>query len=88
VAQLVRGRTLHGLGLGLGPDVFRRIADRPLALGRFAAEEVAALDVQISVLRLRWAMLSPWRPEMSRPRGDGTRAPVGECRSTTGSMLL
>ncbi|MFD8395421.1 MerR family transcriptional regulator [Streptomyces sp. NPDC059680] len=56
VARLALVRTLRELGLGL--DVIRRIVDRPLSLGRVAAEQAAALDVQISVLRLRRAVLS------------------------------
>ncbi|MEV6055895.1 MerR family transcriptional regulator [Streptomyces sp. NPDC052107] len=56
VARLALVRTLRELGLGL--EVIRRIVDRPLALGRVAAEQAAALDVQISVLRLRRAVLS------------------------------
>ncbi|MEV5874376.1 MerR family transcriptional regulator [Streptomyces sp. NPDC052101] len=56
VARLALVRTLRELGLGL--DVIRRIVDRPLDLGRVAAEQAAALDVQISVLRLRRAVLS------------------------------
>ncbi|AOR33771.1 MerR family transcriptional regulator [Streptomyces fodineus] len=56
VARLTLVRTLRELGLGL--EVIRRIVDRPVALGRIAAEQAAALDVQISVLRLRRAVLS------------------------------
>ncbi|MEU4932859.1 MerR family transcriptional regulator [Streptomyces yokosukanensis] len=56
VARLALVRTLRELGLGL--EVIRRIVDRPLDLGRVAAEQAAALDVQISVLRLRRAVLS------------------------------
>ncbi|WP_433450931.1 MerR family transcriptional regulator [Streptomyces sp. CA-142005] len=56
VARLALVRTLRELGLGL--EVIRRIVDRPLGLGRVAAEQVAALDVQISALRLRRAVLS------------------------------
>jgi DNA-binding transcriptional MerR regulator len=56
VARLALVRTLRELGLGL--EVIRRIVDRPLSLGRVAAEQVAALDVQISALRLRRAVLS------------------------------
>ncbi|MGW1811243.1 MerR family transcriptional regulator [Streptomyces sp. NPDC002078] len=56
VARLALVRTLRELGLGL--EVIRRIVDRPLSLGRVAAEQAAALDVQISVLRLRRAVLS------------------------------
>ncbi|MEU8028799.1 MerR family transcriptional regulator [Streptomyces sp. NPDC049099] len=56
VARLALVRTLRELGLGL--EVIRRIVDRPLALGRIAAEQAAALDAQIRVLRLRRAVLS------------------------------
>ncbi|WP_369389815.1 MerR family transcriptional regulator [Streptomyces sp. CG1] len=56
VARLALVRTLRELGLGL--EVIRRIVDRPFDLGRVAAEQAAALDVQISVLRLRRAVLS------------------------------
>ncbi|WP_189950166.1 MerR family transcriptional regulator [Streptomyces alanosinicus] len=56
VARLALVRTLRELGLGL--DAIGRIVDRPLDLGRVAAEQAAALDVQISVLRLRRAVLS------------------------------
>lgn len=56
VARLALVRTLRELGLGL--EVIRRIVDRPLSLGRVAAEQAAALDAQISVLRLRRAVLS------------------------------
>ncbi|WP_079249368.1 MerR family transcriptional regulator [Streptomyces sp. IMTB 2501] len=56
VARLALVRTLRELGLGL--VVIRRIVDRPFDLGRVAAEQAAALDVQISVLRLRRAVLS------------------------------
>ncbi|MGW1169907.1 MerR family transcriptional regulator [Streptomyces sp. NPDC001153] len=56
VPRLALVRTLRELGLGL--EVIRRIVDRPLSLGRVAAEQAAALDVQISVLRLRRAVLS------------------------------
>ncbi|MGW0208498.1 MerR family transcriptional regulator [Streptomyces sp. NPDC003233] len=56
VARLALVRTLRELGPGL--EVIRRIVDRPLSLGRVAAEQAAALDVQISVLCLRRAVLS------------------------------
>lgn len=56
VTRLALVRTLRELGLGL--EVIRRIVDRPLSLGRVAAEQAAALDVQISVLCLRRAVLS------------------------------
>lgn len=55
-ARLALVRALRELGLGL--DVIRQVLDRPLTLGRIAAEQAAALDVQISVLRLRRAVLS------------------------------
>ncbi|MFG3025574.1 MerR family transcriptional regulator [Streptomyces sp. NPDC048254] len=56
VARLALVRTLRELGLGL--DVIRRVVDQELTLGEVAAEHAAALDVQISVLRLRRAVLT------------------------------
>ncbi|QHA05240.1 MerR family transcriptional regulator [Streptomyces broussonetiae] len=56
MARLALVRALRELGLGL--DVIGLVLDRPPALGRIAAEQVAALDVQISALRLRRAVLS------------------------------
>ncbi|MER5943511.1 MerR family transcriptional regulator [Streptomyces sp. NPDC001928] len=56
VARLALVRTLRGLGLGL--DVIRRVVDQELTLGEVAAEHAAALDVEISILRLRRAVLT------------------------------
>lgn len=56
VARLALVRTLRELGLGLG--MIRRVVDQELTLGEVAAEHAAALDVQISVLRLRRAVLA------------------------------
>ncbi|MFI2204376.1 MerR family transcriptional regulator [Streptomyces sp. NPDC020192] len=56
LARLALVRALRELGLGL--DVIRQVLDRPVTLGRIAAEQAAALDTQISVLRLRRAVLS------------------------------
>ncbi|MEV3873372.1 MerR family transcriptional regulator [Streptomyces sp. NPDC049906] len=55
VARLALVRTLRELGIGL--DVIRRVTARERTLGEVAAEHVAALDVQIEVLRLRRAVL-------------------------------
>lgn len=56
VSRLALVRTLRELGLGL--DVIRRVVDRELTIGQVAAEHAAALDVQISGLRLRRAVLT------------------------------
>ncbi|WBO65727.1 MerR family transcriptional regulator [Streptomyces camelliae] len=56
LTRLALVRALRELGLGL--EVIRQVLDRPFTLGRIAAEQAAALDVQISVLRLRRAVLS------------------------------
>lgn len=56
VARLALVRTLRELGLGL--DMIRRVVDQELTLSEVAAEHAAALDVQISVLRLRRAVLT------------------------------
>ncbi|MQY34615.1 hypothetical protein SRB17_25850 [Streptomyces sp. RB17] len=56
VARLALVRTLRELGLGL--DVIQRVVDQELTLGEVAAEHAAALDVQISILRLRRAVLT------------------------------
>lgn len=56
VARLAFVRTLRELGLGL--DTIRRVVDQELTLGEVAAEHAAALDVQISILRLRRAVLT------------------------------
>ncbi|GAA3807425.1 MerR family transcriptional regulator [Streptomyces chiangmaiensis] len=56
VARLALVRTLRELGLGL--DMIRRVVDQELTLSDVAAEHAAALDVQISVLRLRRAVLT------------------------------
>jgi DNA-binding transcriptional MerR regulator len=56
VARLALVRTLRGLGLGL--DMIRRVMDQELTLGEVAAEHAAALDVQISILRLQRAVLT------------------------------
>ncbi|MGW3286908.1 MerR family transcriptional regulator [Streptomyces sp. NPDC001002] len=56
VARLAFVRTLRELGLGL--DTIRQVVDQELTLGEVAAEHAAALDVQISILRLRRAVLT------------------------------
>ncbi|MFF2998012.1 MerR family transcriptional regulator [Streptomyces sp. NPDC057950] len=56
VARLALVRTLRELGLGL--DAVRQVVDRERTLGEVAAEHAAALDVQISILRLRRAVLT------------------------------
>ncbi|MGW7426232.1 MerR family transcriptional regulator [Streptomyces sp. NPDC054813] len=56
VARLALVRTLRELGLGLG--LIRRVVDQELTLSEVVAEHTAALDVQISVLRLRRAVLA------------------------------
>ncbi|MFG3583209.1 MerR family transcriptional regulator [Streptomyces sp. NPDC047990] len=56
VTRLALVRTLRELGLGL--DVVRQVVDRERTLGEVAAEHAAALDVQISILRLRRAVLT------------------------------
>ncbi len=56
VARLALVRTLRELGLGL--DVIRRVIERELSLGEVAARHAAALEAQIGVLRLRWAVLT------------------------------
>ncbi|MFJ4787811.1 MerR family transcriptional regulator [Streptomyces sp. NPDC088794] len=56
VARLALVRTLRELGLGL--DMIRQVVDQELTLGEVAAEHAAALDVQISILRLRRAVLT------------------------------
>ncbi|MGG7568789.1 MerR family transcriptional regulator [Streptomyces sirii] len=55
VARLALVRTLRELGVGL--EAIRRVTDRERTLGDVAAEHAAALNVQISVLRLRRAVL-------------------------------
>ena len=55
-ARLALVRTLRELGLGL--DVIRRVTNQELTLGQAAAEHAAALNVQISILRLRQAVLT------------------------------
>ncbi|MFF5899680.1 MerR family transcriptional regulator [Streptomyces argenteolus] len=56
VARLALVRTLRELGLGLA--VIRRVVDQERTLGEVAAEHAAALDAQISILRLRRAVLT------------------------------
>ncbi|MEU5090100.1 MerR family transcriptional regulator [Streptomyces sp. NPDC021356] len=56
VVRLAVVRTLRELGLGL--DVIRRVTNQELTLAQVAAEHAAALNVQISVLRLRQAVLT------------------------------
>jgi DNA-binding transcriptional MerR regulator len=56
VARLALVRTLRELGVGL--DTIRRVVDQELSLSEVAAEHAAALDVQISILRLRRAVLT------------------------------
>ncbi|MEU6423397.1 MerR family transcriptional regulator [Streptomyces spiralis] len=56
VARLALVRTLRELGLGL--DVIRRVTNQELTLGQVAAEHAAALNAQISILRLRQAVLT------------------------------
>lgn len=55
VARLAFVRALRELGLGL--DIIRRVTDQELTLSEGAAEH-AALDVQISILRVRRAVLT------------------------------
>ncbi|MGY6019896.1 MerR family transcriptional regulator [Streptomyces spinosirectus] len=70
IARLALVRTLRQLGLGL--DTIRRVTDREVTLGEVAAEHAAALDAQISILRLRRAVLmtaaarEPTAEEMER----------------------
>lgn len=56
VARLALVRTLRELGVGL--DTIRRVVDQELSLSEVAAEHAAALDVQISILRRRRAVLT------------------------------
>lgn len=56
VARLALIRTLRELGLRL--DVIGRVVDQEQALGEVVAEHAAALDAQISILRLRRAVLT------------------------------
>ncbi len=56
VARLALVRTLRELGLSL--DVIRRVTNQELTLTQVAAEHAAALNVQISTLRLRQAVLT------------------------------
>lgn len=56
VARLALVRTLRELGLGL--EAIRRVMDQEVTLSEVAAEHAAALDVQITVLRLRRAVLT------------------------------
>ncbi|WP_435270353.1 MerR family transcriptional regulator [Streptomyces sp. 1222.5] len=56
VARLAFVRTLRDLGLGL--DAVRRVVDQELTLGQVATEHAAALDVQITGLRLWRAVLT------------------------------
>ncbi|MCX4594537.1 MerR family transcriptional regulator [Streptomyces sp. NBC_01549] len=56
VARLALVRALRELGVGL--DTIRRVVDQELSLSEVAAEHAAALDVQISILRLRRAVLT------------------------------
>ncbi|MER6075216.1 MerR family transcriptional regulator [Streptomyces sp. NPDC001817] len=56
VARLAFVRTLRELGLGLG--IIRRVVAQELTLSEVAAEHAATLDVQISILRLRRAVLT------------------------------
>jgi DNA-binding transcriptional MerR regulator len=55
IARLALVRTLRELGLGL--DAIRRVTEQEVTLGEVAVEHAAALDVQISILRLRRAVL-------------------------------
>ena len=56
VARLALVRTLRELGLGL--DAIHRIVTGRRRLGEVAAEQAAALDLQIAVLRTRRAVLA------------------------------
>ncbi|KAB8165695.1 MerR family transcriptional regulator [Streptomyces sp. 3MP-14] len=56
VARLSLVRTLRELGLGL--PVIRQVVNQKLTLGEVAAEHAAALDAQISILRLRRGVLT------------------------------
>lgn len=56
VTRLALVRTLRELGLGL--DTIRRVVDQELTLSEVATEHAAALDAQISILRLRRAVLT------------------------------
>ncbi|MGA4845309.1 MerR family transcriptional regulator [Streptomyces sp. G5(2025)] len=56
VARLALVRTLRELGLGLA--MIRRVVDQELTLSEVAAEHAAALDAQISILRLRRVVLA------------------------------
>ncbi|MFJ7073504.1 MerR family transcriptional regulator [Streptomyces sp. NPDC098781] len=55
IPRLALVRTLRELGLGL--EVIRRVVDQELTLSEVAAEHASALDAQISILRLRRAVL-------------------------------
>ncbi|MGW1160286.1 MerR family transcriptional regulator [Streptomyces sp. NPDC002513] len=84
VARLAFVRTLRELGLGL--DAIRRVADQELTLSEVAAEHAAALNVQISVLRLRRAVLTtaarrePTPEEMERMHQLATLSEAGRRR--------
>jgi DNA-binding transcriptional MerR regulator len=56
VARLALVRTLRELGLGL--PMIRQVVDQELTLSEVAAEHAAALDAQISILRLRRVVLT------------------------------
>ncbi|GAB7109935.1 MerR family transcriptional regulator [Streptomyces phaeofaciens JCM 4814] len=70
VARLTLVRTLRELGLGL--DVIRKVVERELTLGDAAEQHAAALEVQITTLRLQRAVLlaaarrRPTHEEMER----------------------
>ncbi|MFH8368270.1 MerR family transcriptional regulator [Streptomyces sp. NPDC018031] len=56
VARLALVRTLRELGLGLA--MIRQVVDQELTLSEVAAKHAAALDAQISILRLRRVVLT------------------------------
>ncbi|MEU3723394.1 MerR family transcriptional regulator [Streptomyces sp. NPDC031705] len=56
VARLALVRTLRELGLGLA--MIRQVVDQELTLSEVAAQHAAALDAQISILRLRRVVLT------------------------------
>lgn len=90
VARLAFVRTLRDLGLGLG--TIRQIVDRELTLGEVAARHAAALDAQISVLRLRRAVLTAVArrrptPEETRRMHELARLSTAERRRLIGDFL-
>ncbi|MFE2064401.1 MerR family transcriptional regulator [Streptomyces sp. NPDC059467] len=65
VARLALVRTLRELGLGL--PMIRQVVDQELTLSEVAAEHAAALDAQISILRLRRVVLTAAAKRESTP---------------------